>query len=70
MKYDGLESEELARLLGVSQCIVMERVTSALDLVHHIASEGAPAGAMVLADEQTAGRGRQARKWISLPRKD
>ena len=69
MRYDGLESEELARLLGVSQCIVMERVTSALDLVHHIASEGAPAGAMVLADEQTAGRGRQARKWISPPRK-
>jgi BirA family transcriptional regulator, biotin operon repressor / biotin---[acetyl-CoA-carboxylase] ligase len=33
-----------------------------------LAEEGAPHGALVTADEQTAGRGRQGRAWTSPPR--
>jgi len=67
LRYDGLDGEELACRLGVARCIVAARVTSALDLVHQLARQGAPAGAVVLVNEQTAGRGRLARKWISPP---
>ena len=39
-------------------------VTSTLDVAHAIAPS-APAGTLVLADEQTAGRGTQGRRWTS-----
>ena len=40
---------------------------STLDVAHAEAAVGAPAGTLVLADEQTAGRGRQGRNWVSEP---
>ena len=36
-----------------------------MDVAHALAEQGAPAGTLVLADEQTAGRGRQGRRWHS-----
>jgi len=45
----------------------MARVASAMDVAHRQAEEGAPAGSLVLADEQTAGRGRAGRAWHSPP---
>lgn len=39
-------------------------VTSTLDVAHGIASSAA-AGTLLLADEQTAGRGTQGRRWLS-----
>jgi BirA family biotin operon repressor/biotin-[acetyl-CoA-carboxylase] ligase len=36
-----------------------------MDITHELAREGAPAGTVVLADEQVAGRGRQGRVWHS-----
>lgn len=44
-----------------------ERLGSTNDEVRRLALEGAVAGTVVCADEQTAGRGRQARQWYSPP---
>ncbi|MGD2135439.1 MAG: biotin--[acetyl-CoA-carboxylase] ligase [Gemmatimonadales bacterium] len=66
-RYDGLTSEELGRRVQAPRCLVFERVTSTLDVVHEQAAAGAPSGTLVVADEQVAGRGRQGRPWISHP---
>ena len=42
-----------------------DSVGSTLDLAHELAAAGAPERLLVLADEQTAGRGRQGRTWHS-----
>jgi BirA family transcriptional regulator, biotin operon repressor / biotin---[acetyl-CoA-carboxylase] ligase len=44
---------------------VYEEVGSTLDVAHAAAGEGAPAGTLILADSQTAGRGRSGRTWTS-----
>jgi BirA family biotin operon repressor/biotin-[acetyl-CoA-carboxylase] ligase len=62
--YDGHSAAELAALLGVPQVEVYASVTSTLDVAHEIAAS-VPAGTLLLADEQTAGRGTQGRRWLS-----
>lgn len=42
-------------------------MTSTLDVAHSLAAEGAPAGTLIVADTQTAGRGRMGRSWRSEP---
>jgi BirA family biotin operon repressor/biotin-[acetyl-CoA-carboxylase] ligase len=42
-------------------------VGSTLDVAHERAAAGAPAGTLILAEAQTAGRGRQGRAWASEP---
>ncbi len=44
-----------------------ERVTSTNDVILDMAERGAPHGAVCLADEQTAGRGRRGYGWFSPP---
>ena len=44
---------------------LLEWTTSTLDVAHRIAGQGAPAGTLVIADEQTAGRGRSGKSWQS-----
>jgi BirA family biotin operon repressor/biotin-[acetyl-CoA-carboxylase] ligase len=46
---------------------LLESTTSTLDVAHRIAAEGAPAGTLVVANEQTAGRGRGGKSWQSHP---
>jgi BirA family biotin operon repressor/biotin-[acetyl-CoA-carboxylase] ligase len=46
---------------------LLESTTSTLDVAHRIAAEGAPAGTLVVANEQTAGRGRGGKSWQSSP---
>ncbi len=41
-----------------------------MDLAAGLAKEGAPHGLVVVADEQTAGRGRHGRQWVSEPGRD
>lgn len=48
-------------------CVVLPRVSSTLDVIHELAADGAPAGTLVIADEQVRGRGRQGRTWVSPP---
>lgn len=65
MRYDGLTEEELARRLGVPLLRLLDTVGSTLDVAHELGAAGAPHGAVVVAAVQTAGRGRQGRRWHS-----
>lgn len=64
-RYDGQAADDLARSLGVPRVVLYEAVGSTLDVAHELAAQGAPAGTLVVADRQTAGRGRQGRRWLS-----
>ena len=44
-----------------------QSVTSTMDAIHFLAKQGAPEGAVVVANEQTAGRGRAGHDWFSPP---
>lgn len=50
---------------GVPRLVVYRRTGSTNDRARRLAEEGAPAGTVVLADEQTAGRGRAGRRWYA-----
>ena len=63
--YDGVSRAALAARIGVPTLSLYGRVGSTMDVAHLLGEAGAPAGALVLADEQTAGRGRQGRVWRS-----
>ena len=62
--FDGHSASELAALLGVPLVETYASVTSTLD-VAHARAPSAPHGTLVLADEQTAGRGTHGRRWTS-----
>lgn len=55
----------LARLLDLPRVEVMSSVRSTMDVAHALGSAGAAAGSLVLADAQTAGRGRSGKPWRS-----
>ena len=67
MRFDGASAEELERLLDIPRVELLEATTSTLDVAHRIAGEGAPAGTLIIANEQTAGRGRGGKAWQSSP---
>src|SRR5439155_1485348 len=56
---------ELAGRWHVPRCDLHPRLGSALDAIHALAAQGAPPGTTVIAEEQTAGRGRDGRTWHS-----
>ena len=64
---DGIPAAALARRWGTrgGQCSVFRTLPSTLDAIHDLGARGAPAGAVVVAEEQTAGRGRDGRTWRS-----
>ena len=64
-RYDGLDAESLRARLGVPRLELLATTASTQDVAHRLAEAGAPAGTLVLADEQTAGRGRGGRAWAS-----
>ena len=65
MTLDGVPASTLARRWGVPHAAVFRTLTSSLDVVHDLGSRGAPHGTTVIAEEQTAGRGRDGRTWRS-----
>lgn len=65
LEIDGIPAAALARRWGVPQCGVFRTLSSSLDAVHDLGAQGAPSGTVVLAEEQTAGRGRDGRTWRS-----
>lgn len=47
---------------------VYERIGSTNDVLKEMAAQGAPEGTLVIAEEQTAGRGRMGRAWVAPPK--
>ena len=62
---DDIPATLLARRWRVPQCGVFRSLSSSLDAIHDVAAQGAPAGTVVVVEEQTAGRGRDGRTWRS-----
>ncbi len=65
--YDGLDADALAALTGARRVVLLDAVGSTMDVAHAQAEAGAPDGTLVVADRQTAGRGRGGRRWASQP---
>ena len=65
MTWRGLGDAVLAARLGLPRVAGHERVASTMDLAHALAADGAAAGTLVIAEEQTSGRGRGGRIWTS-----
>ncbi|HET9636422.1 MAG TPA: biotin--[acetyl-CoA-carboxylase] ligase [Gemmatimonadaceae bacterium] len=67
VRFDGATSEDIERLLGLPRVELLDSTTSTLDVAHRLAVAGAPTGTLIIADEQTAGRGRGGKTWASTP---
>lgn len=65
--WDGLDATAVAKRLGLSNVWMYAEVESTQDLAHAQAEKGVPGGALVVADAQRTGRGRQGRSWSSQP---
>lgn len=65
LSIDDIPAAALARRWGVPQCGLFRTLSSSLDAIHDLGAQGAPAGTVVLVEEQTAGRGRDGRTWHS-----
>jgi BirA family biotin operon repressor/biotin-[acetyl-CoA-carboxylase] ligase len=64
-RIDGMDADALAAAMSMPRVVLMERVASTMDEAHRLAAEGAPGGTLIIADEQTAGRGRGGKRWTS-----
>ena len=62
---DGVPAADLAGRWGVPQVGLFRQLGSTLDAIHDLGAQGAPPGTIVVAEEQTAGRGRDGRTWQS-----
>lgn len=67
VRFDGATSDDIERLLGLPRVELLASTTSTLDVAHRLALGGAPTGTLIIADEQTAGRGRGGKSWASAP---
>ncbi|MEK5476663.1 biotin--[acetyl-CoA-carboxylase] ligase [Paenibacillus sp. FSL R5-0407] len=61
---EGLQTKSFGRHLNL-----MEVTSSTQEAARLLAEEGAPEGTLVIAEEQTGGRGRQGKRWYSPARK-
>lgn len=66
-RWEGVAAEDLAARWGLPAVHLFARVRSTNDAARGLADGGAPHGTLVLAEEQTAGRGRGGRAWSSPP---
>jgi BirA family biotin operon repressor/biotin-[acetyl-CoA-carboxylase] ligase len=66
-RWDGYNATDIAQRCGLPHVELYAETESTLDLAHALAEKGAPAGTLIVADAQRAGRGRQGRAWSSPP---
>lgn len=66
-RWEGAAADELAARWGLPAVHLFARTGSTNDAARALADGGAPHGTLVLAEEQTAGRGRSGRAWSSPP---
>jgi BirA family biotin operon repressor/biotin-[acetyl-CoA-carboxylase] ligase len=64
-RWEGRSAGELAAAWGLPAVYAYDRVSSTSDAARALADAGAPHGTVVLAEEQTAGRGRGGKAWSS-----
>ena len=64
-RYEGRTADELRALLDLPRVVVHDAVPSTQDVAHTLGEAGAPGGTLVLADAQSAGRGRGRTVWQS-----
>ena len=64
-RYGGVDDATIAARCHVPRVVLFDAVTSTLDVAHALAREGAAEGTLILAERQTAGRGRSGRAWAS-----
>lgn len=62
---DGLDGSALAAMAGVPRVALHAALPTTMDEAHRLAQDGAPDGTVVIADQQTSGRGRLGRLWQS-----
>ena len=60
-------TQQLPTTVMGSSVVSLETTTSTMDIAHTEANRGAPEGTLIIAETQTAGRGRFSRSWISNP---
>ena len=63
----GLLREGLYTRVVGRRLVYLQRIPSTMDEAARLAQEGAEDGTVVVAEEQTAGRGRFQREWVSQP---
>lgn len=63
--YDARRAADVASTLGVPHVELFADVTSTMDVAHRAAEAQAAAGTVLLADRQSAGRGRGGKSWVS-----
>lgn len=61
--WEGRPVEEWRDAWGAPTLVVLDAVGSTNDVARALAEDGAPSGTAVLAEHQTAGRGRAGRRW-------
>jgi BirA family biotin operon repressor/biotin-[acetyl-CoA-carboxylase] ligase len=68
-EFEGLETLDDRHVIG-RRIVWHEETESTNDDARHAAEAGEPEGLVVIADVQTAGRGRMSRTWTSAQRRD
>ncbi len=63
LAWEGLTAGELASRWRVPRVVLFAEVDSTMDVAHALAADGAPAGTVVIAEVQRAGRGRAGHRW-------
>lgn len=66
-RWEGLGAQALAKRWGRERVAPYGKVDSTNAAAKELAEAGAPAGTVVLCREQTAGRGRAGKEWVSPP---
>jgi len=66
-RWEGRDTGALARSWGLPRLVVLAETASSNDVAREVAEQGAPHGTAVLAEWQSAGRGRRGRSWIGRP---